>query len=278
MTAVAAPRPGGAFGVLLRKELLESIRTLRLPVVAGLFLFVGLSSPVLARYLPEIIELAGGEQLGVIEIPTPTAADAVDQLVKNLAQFGALTAILLAMGLVASEKDRGTAAFILTKPVSRRAFLGAKLAALAVVLGGSTLVAVVAGWIYTALLFEPLPVVGWVWLAILVTLWLLAFATITFLGSVVTGSTLAAGGIGFVALLALGIVSAIPAVTKLTPGGLLGPATELAANTRDRRRHGLVQPRPARRVDRRPDRRLRGAVGLVVRSPGAVGQRLAGAP
>ena len=168
MTAVAAPRPGGAFGVLLRKELLESIRTLRLPVVAGLFLFVGLSSPVLARYLPEIIELAGGEQLGVIEIPTPTAADAVDQLVKNLAQFGALTAILLAMGLVASEKDRGTAAFILTKPVSRRAFLGAKLAALTVVLGGSTVVAAVAGWIYTALLFEPLPVVGWVWLAILV--------------------------------------------------------------------------------------------------------------
>ena len=137
MTAVAAPRPGGAFGVLLRKELLESIRTLRLPVVAGLFLFVGLSSPVLARYLPEIIELAGGEQLGVIEIPTPTAADAVDQLVKNLAQFGALTAILLAMGLVASEKDRGTAAFVLTKPVSRRAFLGAKLVALAVVLAGA---------------------------------------------------------------------------------------------------------------------------------------------
>jgi ABC-2 type transport system permease protein len=231
VTAVAAPRPGGAFGVLLRKELLESIRTFRLPVVAGLFLFVGLSSPVLARYLPEIIELAGGDQLGVMEIPTPAAADAVDQLVKNLAQFGALTAILLAMGLVASEKDRGTAAFILSKPVSRRAFLGAKLAALAAVLGGSTIIAVVAGWIYTALLFEPLPVVGWVWLAILVTLWLLAFATVTFLGSVVTGSTVAAGGIGFVALLALGIVSAIPQVSKLTPGGLLGPATELAANT-----------------------------------------------
>ena len=203
-----------AFGVLLRKELLESIRTFRLPVVAGLFLFVGLSSPVLARYLPEIIELAGGEQLGVIEIPTPTATDAVDQLVKNLAQFGALTAILLAMGLVAAEKDRGTAAFILTKPVSRKAFLGAKLAALAAVLGGCTLVAVVAGWIYTALLFEPLPVVGWVWLAVLVTLWLLAFATITFLGSVVTGSTVAAGGIGFVALLGLGIVSAIPAFSR----------------------------------------------------------------
>ena len=232
--ATAAPpagRGGSAFPVLLRKELLESVRTFRLPIVAGLFLFTGLSSPVLARYLPEIIELAGGDQLGVIEIPTPMPVDAVDQLVKNLAQFGALAAILLAMPLVSSEKDRGTAAFILTKPVTRRAFLWAKLAGLAVVLGASTLLAVIAGWIYTAILFEPLPVVGWLWLTLLVCLWLFAFAALTFAGSVVTGSTAAAAGIGFVALLGLGIVSAIPGLGRFTPGGLLGPATELAANT-----------------------------------------------
>jgi ABC-2 type transport system permease protein len=232
VTATTGPRRGGgAFSIILRKELLESLRTFRLPIVAGLFLFTGLSSPVLARYLPEIIELAGGDQLGVIDIPTPTPADAVNQLVKNLAQFGALAAILLAMGLVAAEKDRGTAAFILTKPVSRPTFLGAKLAGLTLVLLASTVVAVAAGWIYTAILFEPLPVVGWIWLTVLVTLWLLAFGSITFLGSVVTGSTLAAGGIGFVALLVIGIVSAIPGLDKFTPGGLLGPATELAAKT-----------------------------------------------
>jgi len=232
VTATTGPRrAGGAFSIVLRKELLESLRTFRLPIVAGLFLFTGLSSPVLARYLPEIIELAGGDQLGVIDIPAPTPADAVSQLVKNLAQFGALAAILLAMGLVAAERDRGTAAFIMTKPVSRPTFLGAKLAGLTLVLLASTVVAVVAGWIYTAILFEPLPVVGWIWLTVLVTLWLLAFGSITFLGSVVTGSTLAAGGIGFVALLVLGIVSAIPGLDTFTPGGLLGPATELAANT-----------------------------------------------
>jgi ABC-2 type transport system permease protein len=229
----APPARGGgsAFGILLRKELLESIRTFRLPIVAGLFLFTGLSSPVLARYLPEIIELAGGDQLGMLEIPTPTTLDAVDQLVKNLAQFGALAAILLAMPLVSGEKDRGTAAFILTKPVTRRAFLWAKLAGLALVLGASTVIAVIAAWIYTALLFEPMPVGGWLWLTFLVCLWLFAFAALTFAGSVVTGSTAAAAGIGFVALLGLGIVSAIPGLGKFTPGGLLGPATELAANT-----------------------------------------------
>jgi ABC-2 type transport system permease protein len=111
--------------VLLGKELLESWRTYRLPVVGGLFLFVGLSSPLLARYLPEILKAAGGDQFGVLQLPTPTAADAVDQLWKNLAQFGAFAAIILAMGAVAGEKDRGTAAFVLSKTASRGGFLGA---------------------------------------------------------------------------------------------------------------------------------------------------------
>ena len=114
-------------GVLLRKELLESWRTYRLAVVGGLFLFVGLSSPLLAKFLPEILKAAGGDQFGVIVVPTPTAADAVDQLWKNLAQFGAFAAIILAMGAVSTEKDRGTAAFVLSKTASRGAFLGAKV-------------------------------------------------------------------------------------------------------------------------------------------------------
>ena len=141
--------------ILLRKELLESWRTYRLPVVAGLFALVGLSSPLLARFLPEIITAAAGDQLGSIEIPTPTAADAVDQVLKNLAQFGALAAIILAMGSVATEIERGTAAFILARPVSRGAFLAAKAIAIGLVLAVSVALAVVLGWTYTAILFEP---------------------------------------------------------------------------------------------------------------------------
>ena len=96
------------FRVLLRKELLEQWRTLRLPVVAAVFLLVGLSSPLLARFTPELLDALGGSQLQIV-LPTPTAADAVDQLIKNVSQFGILVAVLLAMGSVATEKERGTA-------------------------------------------------------------------------------------------------------------------------------------------------------------------------
>ena len=121
------------FGILLRKELLEAWRTRRLPVVAVLFLVVGIISPLTARYLNEILTVALGDQLP-IALPDPTATMALEQLQKNLGQLGALAAIALAMGSVSGELDRGTAAMVLAQPVGRPAFLAAKLLAIAAVL------------------------------------------------------------------------------------------------------------------------------------------------
>jgi len=218
-----------ARSVLLRKELLESWRTMRLPIVAGLFLVVGLTSPLLAKFLPEIVEAAAGDQFSSIPIPTPVPADAVDQLWKNLGQFGAFAAIVLAMGSVATERDHGTAAFVLSKTVSRGSFIAAKVVALGAILVLCVGLAVAVGWLYTAILFEPLPVGGWIALAFLAWLGLGAWAALTFLGSTVTGSAAAAAGLGFGAFLVLSIASAIPNVGRFTPGALAGPAFALAA-------------------------------------------------
>ena len=54
------------FGPLLRKELLEQWRTLRLPVIATIFLLVGLSSPLLARFTPEILKSVAGDQFSIV--------------------------------------------------------------------------------------------------------------------------------------------------------------------------------------------------------------------
>src|SRR6185503_6866848 len=119
-------------------------------------------------------------------LPTPTAADAIDQLAKNLTQLGAFVAILLAAGSVAGEKDRGTAALLLVRPVGRAGFLLAKLAAIALTLAVSVAVAMSAAWFYTFVLFEPLSVPGTVAAGVLDWLFLLAWATVTFLASTLT--------------------------------------------------------------------------------------------
>ena len=218
-----------ALSILTRKELLESWRTYRLPVVAVLFALVGLTSPLLAKFLPEIVKAAAGDTLGAFPIPTPTATDAVLQVQKNLGQFGALAAIILAMGAVATELDRGTAAFILARPVGRGAFLAAKATAIGLVLAVSVVLAVGLAWFYTAVLFEPPAIAGWIAFAALAWLGLCAWAAITFLGSTATGSTAAAAGIGFVAFLVLSLLAAIPSLAQVGPGGLAGPAIALAS-------------------------------------------------
>jgi ABC-2 type transport system permease protein len=216
------------FRILLRKELLESWRTRRLPVVGVLFLVVGIISPLTAKYLPDILAATLGDQLP-IPIPTPTAADALVQLQKNLGQLGALAAIALAMGSVSGELDRGTAALVLAQPATRGAFLGAKLVAIGVVLAVATVVATAVAWIYTAILFEPLPVAGWAAMAALSWLALLAWAALTFLASAATGSTTAAAGIGFVGLVGISLASIVPALARVLPSGLSLPATQLAS-------------------------------------------------
>jgi len=215
------------FGALLRKELLEQWRTARLPLVATVFLLVGLSSPLLARFTPEILKAVGGNQFSIV-LPTPTAADAYDQLAKNLGQFGALIAVLLAMGSVATEKERGTAALILVKPVSRAAFLVTKLVAIAVTLGIATAIAAAGAWFYTLVLFEPLPLAGFIAAMLLQWLALVAYAAITFLGSTLTRSALAAAGIGVAAFIVLGILSILPTIGSYLPTGLGTPARALA--------------------------------------------------
>jgi len=213
--------------VLLAMEIREGWRTRRTPVVIALFAVLGMAAPLLARLTPEIVAASGGAAMAAA-IPSPTAADAVGQFLKLTGQLGAFVAVLIAMGAVAGDRERGTAALVLTKPVSRGAYLAAKLIALAAVLLAASAAAGAAAAAYTAALFTALPVggtaaaIGLTWVGLLVP------ASVTFLGSVVGRSPMAAAGVGFAWVVLSGAVSAVPSLGPGTPGALAGAARSLA--------------------------------------------------
>jgi hypothetical protein len=89
-------------------------------------------------------------------------------------------------------------------------------------------VANAGAWFYTLVLFEPLPIAGFVAAAVLQWLSLIAVASATILGSTLTRSPLVAGGLGFVGFLAFGLLSALPGIGRYSPLALAGPAHELA--------------------------------------------------
>jgi ABC-2 type transport system permease protein len=213
--------------VLLKKELLEQWRTSRIIIVGGIFLFFGLSTPLLIKYLPELIKMAGPGM--TIEMPPPTAIQAMTEYTSTMMQFGVLIAVLVAMGAVAKERESGTAALVLTKPVGRLAFILAKFKAMSFTLLVATVAGGLACWGYTYGLFGNAPFPGFTGQNLLLLLYLMLAVAQTILFSSVFKSQLAAAGLGLVAIIIESLIVALPWIGKYAPGELTAWGNALVA-------------------------------------------------
>ncbi|MGQ9682988.1 MAG: ABC transporter permease [Anaerolineae bacterium] len=217
-----------ALHVLLRKELLELWRTRRFLVLGAVFAFFGLLGPITAQLTPELIKLAGASAPGVvIQVPAPTVADAIAQYVKNLSQILPVAVLLVAMGSMTGERERGTLPMVLAKPVPRAAILAAKYLGLVVMVAVSLILGAVAAYYYTVLLFGAIAPDWFVLMNLIAGLFLLVVLSLTFLASTVAPSTAAAGALGFAAFLLLAFLSALPRVGVASPANLLGWAARV---------------------------------------------------
>lgn len=215
------------FGTAVAKELRQQWRTRRMLVVGAVFALFGLVSPLIARFTPELLStIEGAEQFAEL-VPTPTTADALTQYVKNLTQFGFIIAILLGMGAVAGEKEKGTAALILSKPLPRWAFILSKFVAQALVYLLGFAVASLGAYYYTLILFDPLQLGPFLLGNVLLLLWLLTFTAVTLLSSTLAGATGAAAGLALAGSVLLFVAGSLPRVGVLAPAGLVAWASQL---------------------------------------------------
>lgn len=222
------------FLIVLRKELLEQWRTYKLLIVAAVLVVFGLISPLLAKLTPELLKAVPNlpPELALV-IPAPTLADAVAQYVKNMSQFGILLALLMSMGSVAQEKERGTAAMMLTRPVSRETFLLAKFTALALIFAASLVLAALGCWYYTLLLFQALDWIPFLALNGLMLVVFLDYIAMTLLCSTLARSQAAAAGLAFCGLVLLGGLGALPRIGDYLPGRLFSWGTALLIGKAD---------------------------------------------
>ena len=215
------------FGTALSKELREQWHSKRIIVVCAVFLLFGLTSPLLAKFTPELLtSIEGAEQFAEL-IPEPTAADAMVQYIKNITQFGFILVILLGMGAVVGEKDKGTAAMVMSKPLTRWSFVLSKFTAQALVYLLAIGLAAIGTFYYTMVLFEPLAVGPFFFGALLLWLWLLIFAAVTLLGSTWAKSAAAGAGIALVGSILLLAAGSIPQIGALMPSALVAWASQL---------------------------------------------------
>ncbi len=160
-----------------------------------------------------------------------TVVDSFNQHIETMTQFGFILVILIGMGAVAGEKERGTAGMVLSKPLSRGAFISSKFTSQALLYLLAFVIASAAGYYYTITLFGELELGVFLGINGLLLLWILVFAAITLLGSTLGNSTGAAAGFSLGGAILLLLTGVIPRIGALFPSGLLAWAREIGAQS-----------------------------------------------
>ncbi len=210
------------FGVALRKELIQLWRSKMVLVILGVFALFGMASPLLAYFMPDIFGSIEGAEMFKDLIPEPTIVDAMTQYLKNISQFGFLIAILVGMGSVASEKEKGITEMILHKPLPRWAFILSKFTAQTLVYVAAFFIAEILAYVYILVLFEPVSFGVFTLINLLLLMWLLCFTAITMLGSTVSRSIGTAAGISLAGSVVLMLSAQIPNYGSISPQALMG--------------------------------------------------------
>ena len=141
-------------------------------------------------------------------LPTPTYHEAYAEWIKDLSGTALFVLIIVYGSIISSERKSGTAVLVLTKPVSRTAFIIAKMAVHSAFLAVLVVTGTLVTWGLTAAVFDHAPGPA-LWSSSLVWLvfGILFIALMTFLSVVINSSAGAAGaGLGMFALLSIAAI------------------------------------------------------------------------
>jgi len=221
-----------AFVAFTGKEFTEYIRTYKLFILVIVFVIFGFLSPITAKYLPQIIEMAGldPEAMGMGD---PTAVDSFAQFFKNVGQMGLLVVVIIFSGIMANEFSKGTLINMLTKGLKRPIVIVSKFLSAVACWTLAYLVCLGITYGYTAMYFD---VDGYQHeFAAFLGLWLygVLLLVLVILGGTlfknVVGSLLLTGGVAVV----LTLLNLVPSFQKYNPASLATDGLALITAQKD---------------------------------------------
>ncbi len=191
--------------VLIRKELLEQLRTKKILIIFMVFLFVAIASPILAKIMPELLKSMSTSGFS-ISMAESTNKDAMDQFIKNIGQIALLVMVFVFAGVVSDEKNKKTLEIIMTKPISRFGFIASKFISSFIIVLVAFMFTSAIFYVYTASIFTAFNFTNFLLIAMNVLLYILMIISLTILASTVVRNTIVAGVIGFFSFFVFGTV------------------------------------------------------------------------
>ncbi|MCK1999210.1 hypothetical protein MPH47_18615 [Psychrobacillus psychrodurans] len=171
-----------SFIVLMNKEFTQMVRDFKIIWLPLVFILLGITQPVMTYYLPTILAALGSGQ-GITIDPSIAAQQGGEILAGTLgAQFDQLGIIIIAislMGIIQTDKANGMLAFILTRPVPVRSYVGGKIASNYIFTAFSVAVGYLASYLYVNFLFTNVAIFDMLTALLFYLVWILFIITFT---------------------------------------------------------------------------------------------------
>jgi len=214
----------------LKKELLENIRTYKMPIMLLVFFVFGIMNPLTAKITPDLLTALMPEGMSVT-LTEPTAFDSWTQFFKNVSQMGLIVMVIVFSGILGTELSKGTLINMLTKGLSRSAVILSKYTCMAMIWTMSIIISFFVTWGYTVYLFPSGEIVN-----LLFSVFCLWVFGMFLLALLLFAATLTKNNYGCLLITGAGVVACmlcniIPAAHKYNPLSLATDNMSLITNT-----------------------------------------------
>lgn len=212
------------FIVLIKKEFVQMVREFKVIWLPIVFIFLGITQPIVTHFLPAILGAVGGGQ-GITIDPSMTAQKGGEVLASTLgSQFDQLGLMILAismMGIIQTDKANGMLAFILTRPVTVLSYIAGKIASNYLIAAFSAAIGYFASYLYVNYLFTDVPFSHMILALLFYLVWVLFIVSFTTMISTIFNSQGIIALISIVFLLGCRIiVGLIPIIDFVNPASM----------------------------------------------------------
>ncbi|MED4236899.1 ABC transporter permease [Priestia megaterium] len=219
------------FNVLVKKEFVQSVREFKIIWLPLVFIFLGITQPVVSYYLPSILKALGGGQ-GITIDPNMAAQKGGEVLASTLGsqfdQLGVMIIIVSMMGIIQSDKANGMLAFILTRPVTVISYISGKIISNYLFIACSVALGYLVSYAYTSLLFTAVNFIDLLVALLFYLVWILFIVSFTTMISTIFNSQGIIALISIVFLLACRIMVGLsPVIDNINPASMSKHAMEL---------------------------------------------------
>lgn len=204
----------------MKKEAKELVKTGKIYALLFAFLFFAMSSPAITKFTPDIIKsLIQNQDLQdfIIQIPPPTRKDAFLQFFKNLNQIIFLVIVIVFIGSIAEEKNKGTASILITMGVDRKKWVLSKFLFQFLVITSFIIISYIICAYYTYFLFSKFPIYDTLASIVLYLVYILFILSLTLFSSSLGNNAIQSAGIFFGIFILFNLLSIFPNFESYNP-------------------------------------------------------------